>query len=123
MKTERLPEIVEAVKVTRMSDTWRETLILTKGRSGEPYYAWRCVGPQGDTYLNHTVPHDAANACVVAMLGRLVANQAWALVQDDRITINSEYIPEYDGIGFPGDLLNALYDAFLSHPDWFKEQA
>lgn len=115
MNLDRLPEIVEAVKPTMTTGLigvtkWKLTSFASTG-SG---FAWVSEHVIRQCFLS-----DAANACVVAMLGRLVANGRYPQVRTSGVAIRLPGIVEFD---FPGDLLNALYDAFRSHPEWFREE-
>jgi hypothetical protein len=116
MNLERLPEIVERVGVTRPD---KPGLIL-RWFDYDKKPTWAYHG--SESVAESVNPHDAANACVVAMLGRCAAttDYAVAVASDGILMIDCKMVTKAK---FPGDLLNALYDAFLSHPDWFKEQA
>ncbi len=124
MNLERLPEIVKAVKPTMTYDT--HPFVLTAYH--RPDYAWlysyEWIPVGNGRAVWECIPHDAANACVVAMLGRLVHDYAREF---DTFVVKvldpEEPTPTYRVYRFPGDLLNALYDAFLARPEWFKEQA
>lgn len=111
MNLERLPEIVEALKVTRPASLTVETLRWNVKERG---YRWWFTDDHHDRYCDS---HDAANACVVAMLERVQANARSVKVCEKGVLM----VSEGDWFPYEGDLLNALYDAFRTHPKWFKE--
>lgn len=120
----QLPEIVERVKVTRASLNRRHEvgpMILRKGY-GPPGYAdrYEWVWQDGQPSLIGCSDEDAENACVVALLGRLMRNNHIIMPMSHQILIRESAGSTWEK-AFPGDLLSALYAAFQAHPEWFQE--
>ena len=113
MKTipENLPEIVVRVKPKRRS---HDLYVLRISYANRPtsYFWQHCADNEGDTKQD-TTPEDAYAACVVALLGRFI--DAGVALQIDRTGVWCM------GKSYDGDLLSALYAAFVARPDLFGE--